>query len=450
VSKATIRRFVVGTLVLVALAVTVWSAVAQAGPTATPTATPTGTPTATPTGTPTATPTATPIATPTATPTETPTATPTWPPGLPTPTATPTSTPSATPTASPNATPTATPTECSHDICEVGANLNAVCDPCVAAICQEDSYCCIVEWDNACIDYVLPVCGNPICLAACKHSPCETGIHLDPTCNSCTAQVCSQDPSCCTDDGDPLTDDWDASCVSKVQQVCNYQCNPGEDVCSQAVPITRGKIFGTLLGSSNDGCESGHNSCRSGDVWYSYTQGVAGGDMVLATCGTERSFGIDTVLSVHTGCPGNEIVSNDDWRLGLVPQACAIDPAPNNLDSAVPLGGVYALDPGETVLMRIAHHDDSVRGNFELRVLPEPTATPTSTPTATARRRLPTPSTAFRGLRPTSRRASTILSQLSGPPQTASARYRTSTRIRSSSKTWGRVGRGRRRLGSWS
>ncbi|MCH7869778.1 MAG: hypothetical protein IH881_18940 [Myxococcales bacterium] len=51
-SNATIRRSVVGSLVIVALAVTVWSAVAQAGPT--PSATPTATPSATPMATPTA------------------------------------------------------------------------------------------------------------------------------------------------------------------------------------------------------------------------------------------------------------------------------------------------------------------------------------------------------------------------------------------------------------
>jgi len=43
VSNATIRRSVVGSLVIVALTVTVWSAVAQAGPTPTPTSTPTPT-----------------------------------------------------------------------------------------------------------------------------------------------------------------------------------------------------------------------------------------------------------------------------------------------------------------------------------------------------------------------------------------------------------------------
>jgi hypothetical protein len=96
--------------------------------------------------------------------------------------------------------------------------------------------------------------------------------------------------------------------------------------------------------------------------------------MLLSTCTTQRSFAIDSVLSVHTGCPGranNEIVANDDWKLGFEPQACTLDPDPKNVDAALPLGGNFALEPGETVVIRVAHHKDSVRNNFQLRVLPD-------------------------------------------------------------------------------
>ena len=53
VPNATIRRSVVESLLIVAVAVTAWAAVAQAGPTPTPTATPAATPTATPVAIPT-------------------------------------------------------------------------------------------------------------------------------------------------------------------------------------------------------------------------------------------------------------------------------------------------------------------------------------------------------------------------------------------------------------
>jgi hypothetical protein len=211
-----------------------------------------------------------------------------------------------------------------------------------------------------------------------------TGQALDSTCNSCTALVCFDHPECCTDDGDPLTDDWDAACVGYVQQECGIQCEPGENVCSNALPISPGVIHGTLLGSSNDGCASaegspGGVSCNSGDVWYSYTQGVIAQNMEISTCTSQRSFAIDTVVSIHTGCPGkknNEIVANDDWRLGTAPDACdgpnrPDTPNPRNVDAAIPLGA-YALDPGETVVIRVSHHSDSIRNPFQLRFLPEP------------------------------------------------------------------------------
>jgi hypothetical protein len=275
---------------------------------------------------------------------------------------------------------------CVHGICELGGKLNPTCDQCVDDICNDPSnpenvYCCTIEWDQWCIDRVLEYCGDPTCEQICAHNPCDVGGALDSTCNECTALVCFLDSSCCTDDEDPLTDDWDASCVAKVEQQCGFQCEPGSDLCSTATPIHAGTISGTLLGASNDGCESGHNSCRSGDVWYSFTQGMAD-DMLISTCSTQRSYAIDTVLSVHEGetiedrCPGrpnNEIIENDDWDLGLT-QACELFADPKNVDSALPLAGLYALAPGETVVIRVAHYDDSFENNFTLSVLPEPEA----------------------------------------------------------------------------
>ena len=104
-SNAITGRCVLGALLIVALAVTVWPAHAQAGPTPNATPTATATSTATPTATPIASPSATPIATPTPTVTAPPIATPTA-----TVTATSIATPTATATATSIATPTPTPT----------------------------------------------------------------------------------------------------------------------------------------------------------------------------------------------------------------------------------------------------------------------------------------------------------------------------------------------------
>jgi hypothetical protein len=259
--------------------------------------------------------------------------------------------------------------QCEHDICEAAGPLSQqVCEPCVADICQGDPYCCQSEWDSFCVEKVLTVCEDWVCAAACSHNLCETGEPLDSTCNTCAAQVCFEDPSCCTDT-------WDDECVSLVGSVCNHQCELGANVCADATPVTSGAAFGTLMGSTNDGKESGNDSNRSGDVWYTYTQ-VVDQQFAISTCKTQNSFGIDTVLSVHEGCPGtkfNEIRANDDWKLGLSPNECTGVVGPGKfLDSALPIGGVYGVAVGETVVIRVSHHDDSIRGNFELRILPEP------------------------------------------------------------------------------
>ena len=121
VPNATIRRFVIVTLGIVPLAVTIGSTAAQAGPTTSPTVTPT------------------PTATPTAVTTYDPT---------PSPTATPTPTPTATPTVTPTATPTPTPTspfpEDCHPICRVEKKCSvggsAPQDSCVASVGEEVTY----------------------------------------------------------------------------------------------------------------------------------------------------------------------------------------------------------------------------------------------------------------------------------------------------------------------
>ena len=256
---------------------------------------------------------------------------------------------------------------CEHDICEFGPGMVSGCDPCVTEVCAVDPFCCQFDWDDSCVEKVMTVCEDWICTAACSHNLCEIGEPLDSTCTFCAAKVCFNDPSCCADS-------WDASCVFDVQQDCGYQCAPGANRCSEALPITPGRIFGTLTDSTNDGCETAHVSCQSGDVWYEYTPVVVQ-DFVLSTCSTQRAFGIDTVISVHEGCPGNtgnEIISNDDYRQGLLATECANVATPNLLDSALPLGGFFQLAVGETVLLRVSHHEDSVKGNFELRLLPEP------------------------------------------------------------------------------
>lgn len=48
---------------------------------------------------------------------------------------------------------------CGHDLCTTGQAFSATCHSCVAAICDYDSYCCGVAWDETCVFEVGYVCG---------------------------------------------------------------------------------------------------------------------------------------------------------------------------------------------------------------------------------------------------------------------------------------------------
>ena len=85
---------------------------------------------------------------------------------------------------------------------------------------------------------------------------------------------------------------------------------PG-DTCASATPICPGTYTGNTNGASSDGSASCGSSSGSPDVWYTYTP-VENGTLTLETC---AGGDYDTVLSVHSDCPGdsgNQIVCNDD------------------------------------------------------------------------------------------------------------------------------------------
>ena len=54
--------------------------------------------------------------------------------------------------------------------------------------------------------------------SSCSHSICATGTKLTSSCDSCAADICSQDSYCCTTK-------WDSQCVSEVSSICSESCN---------------------------------------------------------------------------------------------------------------------------------------------------------------------------------------------------------------------------------
>ena len=106
---------------------------------------------------------------------------------------------------------------------------------------------------------------------------------------------------------------------------------PSNDLCENAIPISNGDVVsGSTAGADSDGSASCGLSEDSPDVWYLLSaecNGVAHAE----TCGSSY----DTVLSVHTGCPGdagNEIVCNDDF--------CGLQ---SGVDWAITAGTTYMI-----------------------------------------------------------------------------------------------------------
>ncbi len=90
------------------------------------------------------------------------------------------------------------------------------------------------------------------------------------------------------------------------------ESGPGNDDCDMAYPIGFGTFAGNTTAATSDGEASCGSSINTPDVWYSFLS-PSNGLVVIETVGS--SF--DTVLSVHSGCPGsvgNEIECNDDYH----------------------------------------------------------------------------------------------------------------------------------------
>ncbi len=89
-------------------------------------------------------------------------------------------------------------------------------------------------------------------------------------------------------------------------------CDTISDFCTAAIELCPGTVVGSTEGMTNDGsssCSDFPNLNR--DVWYTYTPATDG----IVTVDTCDTLGTNTIVSVHTGCPGtiaNELVCDGD------------------------------------------------------------------------------------------------------------------------------------------
>jgi hypothetical protein len=87
----------------------------------------------------------------------------------------------------------------------------------------------------------------------------------------------------------------------------------GADTCAAAPLVTQGVYTGCTSKATLDGNAGCYGLSTSPDVWHKYTAPCTG-SVMLNTFGSSYN----TVLSVHTACPGtisNAIACNDDWSV---------------------------------------------------------------------------------------------------------------------------------------
>lgn len=108
----------------------------------------------------------------------------------------------------------------------------------------------------------------------------------------------------CDDGNTAPGDGCDSNC--QIEVVPNDDCVDAIQLCPSGSQI----VDALTAGATNDGSASCGNSATSPDTWFSYKP-LTSGNMTVATCGSNY----DSVLSIHTGCPGtagNELACNDN------------------------------------------------------------------------------------------------------------------------------------------
>ncbi len=120
----------------------------------------------------------------------------------------------------------------------------------------------------------------------------------------------------------------------------SFYVTPANDDCPNATAYSAGTTIGGCMGgATNDGEATCGASGTSGDVWF-HLVAPSSGLLRINTCGSA----FDTVLSVHTGCPGtiaNQVACDDDSAVG---------PCVGTLQSAVDVGVVA----GSSYYIRLA------------------------------------------------------------------------------------------------
>ncbi|MEE9295165.1 MAG: hypothetical protein V3W34_09440 [Phycisphaerae bacterium] len=135
---------------------------------------------------------------------------------------------------------------------------------------------------------------------------CDVDAGTSPDCNgSGIPDECELVDNDCNTNGTPdecdVDDGTSEDCDGNgVPDECEVDPQCIADLCEEAIAICPGSFSGSTVNADSDGSASCGSSNLSNSVWYSYIPG-SDGPLTLTTCGAGD---YDTVISMHTGCPG--------------------------------------------------------------------------------------------------------------------------------------------------
>jgi hypothetical protein len=112
---------------------------------------------------------------------------------------------------------------------DFGGNGTAGCEieNCCNAVCEVDPFCCLSEWDSRCAVEAIGICsGNFFECNQFAGSCTGSQGNGSPGCNdiACCSDVCSEDTWCCVVE-------WDEVCALREASVCQLACGPGSGDC---------------------------------------------------------------------------------------------------------------------------------------------------------------------------------------------------------------------------
>jgi hypothetical protein len=134
---------------------------------------------------------------------------------------------------------------CASDCCRAKGTTGCSQPDCMACVCAQDSICCELGWDQACVDIAITGCAStcdcafcedPACscgdgtcqefescascaadCGACESTCCREGSGAGCNTGTCESCVCAHDPYCCSVQ-------WDAACASVTVEQCAGIC----------------------------------------------------------------------------------------------------------------------------------------------------------------------------------------------------------------------------------